>query len=152
MGRSNRMSCLDTKRGAMMEESPRIKSMLKILLPNTLPSAMSAWPAMDDLMLTASSGELVPKATTVSPIIRGVIPSPAAIFEAPRTKISAPIIRSVNPKIKSRMVMKAEVVSLMDEIDIGSSYGFHINNIHDSIPSVENIFKTNLFKMFTGQA
>jgi hypothetical protein len=134
------MSCLDTNSGAMMDESPRIKRILKILLPKTLPSAMSAWPAMDDLMLTASSGELVPKATTVSPIIRGEIPSPEAIFEAPRTKISAPTIRKTSPKIKKRMVIKADVVSLMDGIDVGSLYDFHINNIHDFISSVENIF------------
>jgi len=38
------------------------------------------------------------------------------------------------------MVIKADVVSLMDGIDIGSSYDFHINNIHDLISSVENIF------------
>jgi hypothetical protein len=52
-------------------DRPRIKSTLKILLPTTLPTAMSVCPEMADCTLTAISGELVPKATMVRPIISG---------------------------------------------------------------------------------
>jgi hypothetical protein len=46
---------------------PRMKSTLKMLLPTTLPSAMSTWPPQAERTETASSGALVPKATTVRP-------------------------------------------------------------------------------------
>jgi hypothetical protein len=61
-------------------------------------------------MLTANSGELVPNATTVSPIMRGEIPRPDAMLDAPRTNISAPIISAANPRINSRIVMKVKKV------------------------------------------
>ena len=67
--------------------------MLKILLPTTFPTPMLAWPDNADLILTANSGELVPSATTVSPMINGEIPRAAARRDAPRTSASAPAIK-----------------------------------------------------------
>ena len=69
--------------------------MLKILLPITLPSARSACPASADTVLTAISGALVPKATTVRPITKGEMPNAAASFDAPRTSTSAPTVWAV---------------------------------------------------------
>ena len=45
--------------------------MLTMLLPTTLPSATSLLPLMLAPTLTANSGALVPKATTVRPMITG---------------------------------------------------------------------------------
>ena len=52
-------------------------------------------------MLTASSGALVPKATMVNPIsIFDILKFPATA-DAPSTKISAPLIRMINPIINN---------------------------------------------------
>jgi hypothetical protein len=59
-GTSRRMSWEDTTRGAITAEAPRMISTFTMLLPTTLPRARSGWPAQADLMLTASSGALVP--------------------------------------------------------------------------------------------
>ena len=48
-------------------------------------------------MLTASSGALVPKATTVKPTISGGTPNDAASFAAPETRRSAPATSSTKP-------------------------------------------------------
>ena len=54
--------------GATIEVQPTIISVLKILLPTTLPMAMSALPLSAEDTDTVSSGAEVPKATMVSPI------------------------------------------------------------------------------------
>ena len=64
--------------GAMSADAPRMNSTLKMLLPTTLPTAMSALPASADDTLTAISGELVPNATMVRPMTSGEMPMPAA--------------------------------------------------------------------------
>lgn len=76
-----------------------------MLLPTTLPSATSALPDQAAPTLTASSGELVPNATIVSPTTRGVRPSTRARREAPRTSSSPPAMSSANPARKSNAVM-----------------------------------------------
>ena len=48
-------------------------------------------------MDTASSGELVPNATTVKPITSGEIFMATAIRDAPRTNSSPPKMRAANP-------------------------------------------------------
>jgi len=68
-GTSKRTNLRSTIKGVIMAESPNIKSTLKMLLPTTFPTAMSARPDSDDATETASSGALVPNATTVSPIV-----------------------------------------------------------------------------------
>ena len=72
-----------------------------MLLPITLPTAMSAWPAQAELRPTASSGELVPNATTVRPTTRGEMPSAIASRDAPRTSSSAPASSTANPAASS---------------------------------------------------
>lgn len=52
--------------GANRAVHPTIINVLKILLPTTLPTAMSALPFRADDTLTVSSGAEVPKATIVS--------------------------------------------------------------------------------------
>jgi hypothetical protein len=77
---------------------------LKILLPTTFPTAMSVLSFNAVLTLTAISGELVPKATTVSPITNGEMPTAAAKREAPRTRISAPAIKKAKPNTINKIV------------------------------------------------
>jgi hypothetical protein len=49
--------------------------MLKVLLPTTLPTAMSRSPLMAAMMEVATSGMEVPAATMVRPITRSLTPS-----------------------------------------------------------------------------
>jgi hypothetical protein len=87
MGTSWRISCGATTSGAMIADRPRMNSTLKMLLPTTLPSAMSTWPPHAERTETASSGALVPKATMVRPNTSGEMPNDKASFEAPRIRI-----------------------------------------------------------------
>jgi hypothetical protein len=73
---------------------------LKMLLPTTLPSAMSTWPPHAERTETASSGALVPKATIVRPSTSGEMPNDKASFEAPRIRIWAPKISVTRPRTK----------------------------------------------------
>jgi hypothetical protein len=50
--------------------------MLNVLLPTTLPTAMSRSPLMAAIMLVATSGMLVPAATMVRPMTRSLTPRP----------------------------------------------------------------------------
>ena len=68
-----------------------------MLLPTTLPSAISLSPPAAAPMLTASSGALVPNATTVRPMITGESPLRAARRDDPRTSDSAPTTRATTP-------------------------------------------------------
>ena len=78
-----------------------INKIFKILLPITFPKTMSPLPDINDFILTANSGALVPKATIVSPInIFGTLKLPATAL-APSTKISAPLIKIIKPTIKN---------------------------------------------------
>ncbi|MNY72538.1 hypothetical protein D3C86_2111180 [compost metagenome] len=71
-----------------------------MLLPTALPMAMSPLPARAACTLTAVSGALVPKATTVRPMISGGMPNCAARRAAPRTSTSAPATSSTRPAIR----------------------------------------------------
>jgi hypothetical protein len=105
MGTSNRISCCCTANGIIIADKPRINRTLKILLPTTLPTAMSACPCHAEEMLTASSGALVPRATTVRPTIRGEMPrDPARWAGAFYQHTSAPIVSSTRPITKSPRV------------------------------------------------
>jgi hypothetical protein len=65
--------------------------------PMTFPREMALPPPMLSEMLIAASGALVPKETTVSPMISEGTRSLAAIDEAPSTKKSAPFISRKSP-------------------------------------------------------
>ncbi len=64
------------------------------------PIARSPDPESEDLIVTASSGELVPKATTVRPMTNGDNPASFASPAAPRTSASAPATRIATPTTK----------------------------------------------------
>jgi hypothetical protein len=76
--------------GKIKEETPRIKKMLKILLPITFPIAISEFPVYAAYVLTINSGADVPNATTVKPITIFGIPYFFAKDDAPSTRRLAP--------------------------------------------------------------
>ena len=61
-----------------------------MLEPTTLPTAIDELPSNAERILTMSSGNDVPKATTVKPMTRDEIPNFEAILELPLTIHSAP--------------------------------------------------------------
>ena len=99
-----------TERFRMSEDIPRISRILIILLPTTLPIAISPLPSNADLVDTASSGALVPKATTVIPITNAETFSLPAIPLAPSTKRSAPTISRAMPTIIKSIIKKMSIV------------------------------------------
>lgn len=108
-GTSKRINCLATTSGVTTAASPRITKILKILLPTMLPKARSVWPLKADITLTASSGALVPKATTVRPTTKGEIPTAVASRAEPLTKNSALTTRITRPRTNKRMVTSMSV-------------------------------------------
>ena len=61
--------------GATIAVHPTMRSVLKILLPTTFPTAKSGVPLMADSKLTKNSGIEVPAATIVNPMTICGIPS-----------------------------------------------------------------------------
>ena len=94
--------------GKITDETPRIKRMLSMLLPTTLPTERSALPVIAALMLTAASGIEVPIATMVRPITICGILNFFAMLEAPSTKKSAPLAKKTKPRIKNRTFNEIE--------------------------------------------
>ncbi len=70
----------------MIAAAPNINDRLNILLPKTFPKAIPLLPFREALMLTATSGADVPKATTVKPIKSADTLSLFAMPAAPSTK------------------------------------------------------------------
>src|SRR5687767_2677563 len=73
-----------------------------MLDPTTLPNDRPVLPASAAETFTASSGVLVPNATTVSPMTIGETPSRRATADAPRTSASAPATSRARPTTISR--------------------------------------------------
>ena len=113
MGTSRRTNWRETMSGATMADTPKIKSTLKILLPTTLPTAISACPCSAEDTLTDISGALVPNATTVSPMTSGEMPIAAASLDAPRTSNSAPATNSPKPITNNTVVIKSITLLLL---------------------------------------
>ena len=66
----------------------RTNSMFVILDPTALPTTISDVPLNTDAIEAANSGNEVPNATIVTPIINGEIPKANPIFSAASMKIS----------------------------------------------------------------
>ena len=85
--------------GTMKDAKPRIKSILNIFEPIAFPIEISPSFLIAATTEVASSGRLVPRAITVSPIKRSDAPKCSAISLAPRTNTSEPRINIPNPPI-----------------------------------------------------
>ena len=96
-GISLRMVSFCTRIGVRMEQTPTTTIRLKILEPTTLLTASSLLLTSDAVTLTAVSGNDVPIATIVRPMMIGGTFSLFAILELPSTKKSAPFIRNTKP-------------------------------------------------------
>ena len=106
-------SVIDTGiRAAVM---PRMKRVLNIFEPMTLPTDMSALPCRAPVRLTTSSGQDVPKPTTVRPMTNSLTPAFLAIAEAPSTSRSAPRTMSPRPA-SSKMIVIADVIYVDTDI------------------------------------
>ena len=92
--------------GANSAVQPTIISVLKILLPTTLPMAISALPFRAEDTLTVNSGADVPKATIVSPITILGMRKRLATDAAPSVSQFAPNRMRRSPPISNRMFMK----------------------------------------------
>ena len=101
IGTSRRSRVALTVSGATKPVAPRIKPMLAMLEPMTLPTAKSLLPASAACTLTSNSGMDVPMATIVKPIMSTETPKDSARLEAPRTSQLPPKNSATNPATKS---------------------------------------------------
>ena len=85
---------------------PKINNVLNMFEPTTFPTDISILFEIALVILTESSGRLVPSATIVRPIKMLGIFSFLAIALAADTKKSAPLISSTIPIIKNRIFKK----------------------------------------------
>lgn len=92
---------------------PIISIMLNRLLPITLLTANALFPESDEVILTAASGALVPKATIVRPTISVGIFNIDAILLDPSTKKSDPLINSINPTINKMSCIPIPIKSIL---------------------------------------
>ncbi len=104
-GKSLLLMLFDIDNGKIMEQIPRIPSRLKVFEPRTLLIAISLEPCKDAVVLTASSGALVPQATIVKPIIRDETLKFFARAALPSTKISAPLTSIKKPTIRNKTLI-----------------------------------------------
>ena len=112
-GKSNFLLLSLTLMGLNNAIIPIIKSILVKFEPITLPALISTLPEIALLMLTASSGRLVPIATTVKPIIKLDTFNFFATALAPLTKKSAPLIKRIMPIIRYKIFKNISIISLL---------------------------------------
>ena len=92
-----------TRIGWIMAAMPTSNNILIILLPMTLPISISVLPEIKELMDTASSGALVPKARIVRPIRSFETLKWEAVLDAPSISKSAPLMSKTKPTISSNI-------------------------------------------------
>ena len=108
---------LVTGMGYTSATAPMMASVLKMLLPKTLPIAMAELvPLAAATVLTTSSGAEVPKATTVSPMTSDEMLNLCAIDEAPSVSQSAPLMTISSPMANFN-INKNSSISMMVEIN-----------------------------------
>ncbi|RIH74188.1 hypothetical protein Mcate_02812 [Meiothermus taiwanensis] len=97
MGTSRLMNWAWARMGATRAVTPRMKRIFRVLEPTTLPMAMAGLPERAAARLAASSGLLVPKATTVRPTTMVLMPQLRASITAFLTSDSPPKYSSTTP-------------------------------------------------------
>ncbi len=110
-GRSKNLVVRERVTGAIIAVTQRMRNILAILEPRTLPTAISVLPDTAASTETISSGTLVPIATIVSPMIASDTHHFLAIDTAPSTRRLPPSVRSTRP----RMIAPIETrISILD--------------------------------------
>lgn len=94
-----------TLTGCIIAAIPNINSEFVIQLPRTLPNTISVLPDANALIDTANSGAEVPNAIIVNPISIFDTLKFWAVEDAPSTNMSAPFIKSTNPKTNNKMLI-----------------------------------------------
>src|SRR5690606_22197769 len=89
--------------GDTRPETPSTQRILKILLPTTLPTAMSRWPRIVAITDVITSGKEVPAATIVKPITASLTPQAVANSTALCTNQRAPNTSKTKPPTTSTM-------------------------------------------------
>ena len=97
--------------GAKRAVQPTITRVLNVLLPTTLPMAMSALPLRAEDMLTVSSGAEVPKATMVSPMTMDGMWKRLATDAAPSVKPLAPKRMRSSPPTRNNISIGMSILS-----------------------------------------
>ena len=97
--------------GAKRAVQPTITRVLNVLLPTTLPMAMSALPFRAEDMLTVSSGAEVPKATMVSPMTMDGIWKRLATDVAPSVSPLAPRRMRSSPPTRNNISIGMLILS-----------------------------------------
>ena len=92
--------------GTISALAPRTTRVLKIFDPTTLLTASEFAPLRAELIETDASGRLVPRATTVRPMMMVGTLRSFATLDDPSTNQSAPLIRSTKPPTSARMARK----------------------------------------------
>jgi hypothetical protein len=83
-----------------MAVRPKTKAILVMLEPITLPTTISDCPANTEAIEVANSGKEVPKATMVTPIIKGEIPIERPMDSAESTNQLDALSRVASAAIK----------------------------------------------------
>ena len=101
-GMSRRCVVRSMAKGRMVADTPRISSMLAMLLPTTLPMATSPLPLRAEEMPTNSSGDDVPIPTMVRPMMKLDILARWAIATDESTNRSADSSNSPKPMTRNK--------------------------------------------------
>lgn len=96
--------------GAIIAEVPRITKIFIIFEPTTFQIAISGFHLLAAIIEVASSGILVPIATTVSPIIACDNQKNFAIFTAPSTRIFHPINNTSIPPAIHKVAFHGDMI------------------------------------------
>lgn len=129
--------------------APNTRSILKMLLPTTLPIAISLSFLIEATIAVANSGRLVPKAITVNPITDSDTPKLSAIFVAELTRkfapshkpISHPTIYSTEKETLSFLISSFSEASSSHQV-------FEIQNVYAK-KIIKNSKKTRLSPLVT---
>ena len=125
-GMSRRMEMRLTSMGQTRALTPKISKIFIVLLPIMLPIAKPGLPFAHENTLTIISGNEVPKATMVRPMIRGDSLARMPTLVAPLTSQFAPKIRATKPAASNKRGIK-EVISLSwRRFDGLNDLGFHV--------------------------
>ena len=110
-------------KGSIIEVTPSTHKILNIFDPIIFPSEISLCFLNAAIADVASSGNEVPKATTLIPITTSDIPKNLAIKTAPSTKRSAPNDNATMPKTTNKIISLKLLESELS-ISISESIGF----------------------------
>ena len=116
MGMSRRMDTRVTSMGQIMALTPRMSRMFIVLLPTMLPMARPGLPLAHENTLTIISGNEVPKATMVRPMMSGDSLARMPMLVAPLTSQFAPKIKAAKP-MANNIKGIIEVICLVVRID-----------------------------------